>query len=102
MTDAPADLFALRVHPTETMWLLAWYGTADVGAIIADQIAQLLEARTDARLMALDFKGTFNKIWWRVLLEHFCAVGVGGRAEKLFESCFHLTELSVGQAFNVR
>ena len=38
------------------------------------------------RLVALTFKGTFDKVWWRGLLEHLWAVGVRGRAFKLFKS----------------
>ncbi|CAM9944976.1 unnamed protein product, partial [Heterosigma akashiwo] len=72
--------------PPEQFGFLRGTGTADVGVIIADQIAQSLEARKDVRLVALDFKGAFDKVWWRGLLEHLWAVGVRGRAFKLFQS----------------
>ena len=39
------------------------------------------------RLVALDFKGAFDKVWWRgLLLAHLWAVGVRAKAYKLFES----------------
>ena len=38
------------------------------------------------QLVALDFKGAFDKVWWRGLLEHLWAVGVRAKAYKLFES----------------
>ncbi len=38
------------------------------------------------RLVALDFKGAFDKVWWRGLLAHLWAVGVRAKAYKLFES----------------
>jgi hypothetical protein len=72
--------------PPEQFGFLRGTGTADVGVIIADQIARSLEARKDVRLVALDFKGAFDKVWWRGLLEHLWAVGVRGRAFKLFQS----------------
>ena len=38
------------------------------------------------RLVALDFKGVFDKkVWWRGLLAHLWAVGVRAKAYKLFE-----------------
>ena len=38
-------------------------GTADVGIAIADQIATTLEARDELRVVALDFRGAFDRIW---------------------------------------
>ena len=73
--------------PTEQFGFLRGTGTAYIGVIIADhQIARSLEAKKDVRLVALDFKGAFDKVWWRGLLEHLWAVGVRGRAFKLFQS----------------
>ena len=38
------------------------------------------------RLVALDFKGAFDKVWWRGLLVHLWAVGVRSKAFKLMQS----------------
>ncbi|CAM9850271.1 unnamed protein product, partial [Heterosigma akashiwo] len=37
-------------------------------------------------LVALDFKGAFDKVWWRGLLAHLWAVGVRSKAFKLMQS----------------
>ena len=58
----------------------------DVGVILADRISLALEARKDVRLVALDFKGAFDKVWWRGLLAHLWAVGVRSKAFKLMQS----------------
>ena len=39
-------------------------GTVDVGVILADKISLALEARKDVWLVALDFKGAFDKVRW--------------------------------------
>ena len=36
-------------------------GTLGVGAVLADQVAQALQANKDAQLVALDFKGRFRQ-----------------------------------------
>ena len=61
-------------------------GTADVGIAIADQIATTLEAREELRVVALDFRGAFDRVWWRGLLAHLWAVGVRGRVFKLISN----------------
>ncbi|CAN0140313.1 unnamed protein product, partial [Heterosigma akashiwo] len=61
-------------------------GTLDIGVILADQISRALEARKDVRIVALDFKGAFDKVWWQCLLVHLRAVGVRPKAYQLFES----------------
>ncbi|CAM9791021.1 unnamed protein product, partial [Heterosigma akashiwo] len=61
-------------------------GTVDVGVILADRISLALEVRKDVRLVALDFKGAFDKVWWRGLLAHLWAVGVRSKAFKLMQS----------------
>ena len=38
------------------------------------------------RLVALGFKGAFDKVWWCGFLTHLWAVGVRTKAYKLFES----------------
>ncbi|CAM9980610.1 unnamed protein product, partial [Heterosigma akashiwo] len=37
-------------------------------------------------LVALDFQGAFDKVWWRGLLADLRAVGVRSKAYQLFES----------------
>ena len=61
-------------------------GTADVGVVIADEAATALEAREELRVVALDLKGAFDRVWWRGLLAHFWAVGIRGKAYKLLNS----------------
>ncbi|CAM9736729.1 unnamed protein product, partial [Heterosigma akashiwo] len=61
-------------------------GTVDVGVILTDRIFLALEARKDVWLVALDFKGAFDKVWWRGLLAHLWAVGVPSKAFKLMQS----------------
>jgi hypothetical protein len=78
--------FLLPHIPEEQFGFIPDTGTLDVGAVLADQIAQALQAKKDVRLVALDFKGAFDKVWWRGLLAHLWAVGVRAKAYKLFES----------------
>ncbi|CAM9802502.1 unnamed protein product, partial [Heterosigma akashiwo] len=78
--------FLLPHIPEEQFVFIPDTGTLDVGAVLADQIAQALQAKKDVRLVALDFKGAFDKVWWRGLLSHLWAVGVRAKAYKLFES----------------
>ncbi|CAM9758002.1 unnamed protein product, partial [Heterosigma akashiwo] len=72
--------------PEEQFGFIPDTGTLDAGAVLADQIAQALQAKKDVRLVALDFKGAFDKVWWCGLLAHLWAVGVRAKAYKLFES----------------
>ena len=76
----------LQYIPEEQFGFVPNTGTADVGIAIADQIATTLEARDELRVVALDFRGAFNRVWWRGLLAHLWAVGVRGRAFKLISS----------------
>ena len=49
----------------------------------------------------MDFKGAFDKVWWRGLLEPLWAVEVRGRAFKLFQSylsCRSLFVVANGEA----
>ena len=78
--------FLLRHIPEEQFGFIPGTGTLDVGAVLANQIAQALQAEKDVRLVALNFKGAFDKVWWRGLLAHLWAVGVCAKAYKLFES----------------
>ena len=72
--------------PPNQFGFLPGTGTVDVGVILADTISLALEARKDVRLVALDFKGAFDKVWWRGLLAHLWAVGVRSKAFKLMQS----------------
>ena len=76
----------LQYIPEEQFGFVPNTGTADVGIAIADQIATTLEARDELRVVALDFRGAFDRVWWRGLLAHLWAVGVRGRAFKLISS----------------
>ncbi|CAM9365878.1 unnamed protein product, partial [Heterosigma akashiwo] len=72
--------------PPNQFGFLPGTGTVDVGVILADRISLALEARKDVRLVALDFKSAFDKVWWRGLLAHLWAVGVRSKAFKLMQS----------------
>ncbi|CAM9818725.1 unnamed protein product, partial [Heterosigma akashiwo] len=75
--------FLLPHIPEEQFGFIPDTGTLDVGAVLADQIAQALQAKKDVWLVALDFKGAFGKVWWRGLLAHLWAVGVRAKAYML-------------------
>ena len=49
--------------PEEQFGFIPDTGTLDVGAVLADQVAQALQAKKDVRLVALDFMGAFDKVW---------------------------------------
>ncbi|CAM9353205.1 unnamed protein product, partial [Heterosigma akashiwo] len=72
--------------PPNQFGFLPGTGTVDVGVILADRFSLPLEARKDVRLVALDFKGAFDKVWWRGLLAHLWAVGMRSKAFKLMQS----------------
>ncbi|CAN0050088.1 unnamed protein product, partial [Heterosigma akashiwo] len=78
--------FLIEHIPSNQFGFLPDTGTLDIGVILADQISRALEARKDVRLVALDFQGAFDKVWWRGLLAHLWAVGVRSKAYQLFES----------------
>ena len=77
--------FLFRHIPSSQFGFLPGTGTVDVGVILANKISLALEARKDVWLVALDFKGAFDKVWW-VLLAHLWAVGVRSKAFKLMQS----------------
>ena len=45
-----------------------------------------LEAREELRVVALDIRGTFDRVWWRGLLAHLQSIGIRGRALALLKS----------------
>ena len=77
--------FILQHIPNEQFGFIPRYGTMDVGVIIADKIATALEAREEVKIIALDFQGAFDKVWWRGLLAHLWSVGIRSQAYRLFE-----------------
>ena len=79
------NVFLLPHIQGEQFGFIPGTGTLDVGAVLADQIAQALQAKKDVRLVALNFKGAFGKVWWCGLLAHLWAVGVRAKAYKRFE-----------------
>ncbi|CAM9381446.1 unnamed protein product [Heterosigma akashiwo] len=80
------SIFLFGYIPPNQFGFLPGTGTVDVGVILADAIFLALEARKDVRLAVLDFKGAFDKVWWRGLLAHLWAVGVRSKAFKLMQS----------------
>ena len=51
--------FLLPHIPEEQYWFIPDTGTLDVGAVLADQIAQVLMTKKGVRIVVLDFKGGF-------------------------------------------
>ena len=78
--------FLIPHIPAEQFGFLPGTGTMDAGLVIADEISRVLEDREEVRLIALDFKGAFDKVWWRGLLAHLWSVGLRSRAYRLFEN----------------
>ena len=72
--------------PDEQFGFVPGTGTADVGVIIADEVATALEAREELRVVALDIRGAFDRVWWRGLLAHLQSIGIRGRALALLKS----------------
>ena len=56
--------------PPSQFGFLPGTGTMDVDVILIDKISLALKAKKYVRLVALDFKGAFDKVWWRGLLAH--------------------------------
>ena len=57
-----------------------------VGVVIANEVATALETREELRVIALDFKGASDRVWWCGLLAHLWTVGIRGKAFKLLNS----------------
>ena len=60
----------LQYIPEEQFGFVPNTGIADVEIAITDQIATTLEARDELRVVMLDIRGAFNRVWWRGLLAH--------------------------------
>ena len=41
-------------------------GIPDAGVLLADEIASALEDREELRIVSLDLRGAFDRIWWRL------------------------------------
>ena len=61
-------------------------GAQDCGATIAFTATQALNRRQECRIVSLDIKGAFDRIWWNGLLNHLCSIGFHQRAYSLMES----------------
>jgi hypothetical protein len=72
--------------PDEQFGFVPGTGTADVGVILADEIAAALEAQEELRIVALDIRGAFDRVRWRGLLAHLHSVGIRGKAFALLKS----------------
>ena len=82
--------FLIEHIPPNQFGFLPGTGALDIGVILADPISRALEARKDVRLVVLDFKGAFDKVWWWGLLAHLWAVGVRSKAYQLFFESYHV------------
>ena len=56
------------------------HGVPDAGVLLADEIASALEDRKELRIVSLDLRGAFERVWWRGLLAHLWNIGLRGRA----------------------
>ena len=45
-------------------------GAQDCGATVAFVVTQALNSRQECRIVSLDIKAAFDKIWWSGLLNH--------------------------------
>ena len=45
-----------------------------------------INQRTGARLVVLDIKGAFDRVWWRGLLAHLWSISFHDKVFQLFES----------------
>ena len=61
-------------------------GAQDCGTVIALFATQALELLQECRVVSLDIKGAFDRIWWNGLLQHLSCIGIRGRAFALFQS----------------
>ena len=61
-------------------------GAQDRGATISFIATQALNCRQELRIVSLDIKGAFDKIWWDGLLHHLWIIGVHQKAFSLLKS----------------
>ena len=55
-------------------------GAQDCGTVIALFATQVLELCQECRVVSLDIKGAFDRIWWDGLLQHLSCIGIQGKA----------------------
>ena len=95
----------LRFIPPEQFGFVPGAGVPDAGVLLADEIASALEDREELRIVSLDLRGVFDRIWWRGLLAHLWNIGLCGRTYDLFShylsSCFLLLLLMEFYLLNV-
>ena len=72
--------------PQSQYGFLKGTGAQDCGTVIALFATQALELRQECRVVSLDIKGAFDRIWWNGLLQHLSCIGVCGKAFALFRS----------------
>ena len=60
--------------------------TSGAGVLLASCITTAINQRAEARLVALDIKGTFDSVWWRGLLAHLHSIDFCDKVISLFES----------------
>ena len=61
-------------------------GVQDCGVTIAFTATQALNRRQEYRIVSLDIKGAFDKIWWNGLLSHLWSIGFCQKAYSSMES----------------
>ena len=64
--------------------------TSDAGVLLASSITTAINQRSEARLVALDIKGTFDSVWWRGLHAHLQSIGV---CDKVFSFFNHIYQI---------
>ena len=74
----------LQFIPPEQFGFVPGSGVSDAGILLADEIASTLNDREELRVVSLDLRGAFDRVWWRGLLAHLWNVGLRGRAYDLF------------------
>ena len=53
----------LRFIPPEQFGFVPGAGVPDAGVLLADEIASALEDREELRIVSLDLRGTFDRVW---------------------------------------
>ena len=70
--------------PPEQFGFVPGAGVPDAGVLLVDEIASTLEDREELRIVSLDLRGAFDRVWWRGLLAHLWNIGLRGHAYDLF------------------
>ena len=72
--------------PQNQYGIMKGTGAQDCGETIAFIATQALNCRQELRIVSLDIKGAFDKIWWDGLLHHLWTIGVHQKAFSLLKS----------------